>query len=163
MLNYVERKENAMMEQCRGKRTDTKEWVEGWYFEKEGKSYIVNLPETIIQWTYTEEPGVVDFGLRAFEIIPETLCRDTGRVYMNEERAYEGDIFESQSNGLIMVLRYGTWQAYCPADRAYMDCVGFYAEAEGYPQMPIGDLKDYALKIGNIIDNPEVMKQGGKA
>ena len=39
--------------------------------------------------------------------------------------------------------------AYCPADKTYMDNVGFFAEAEGYPQMPIGDLSAYALKIGN--------------
>lgn len=150
------------MEQCRAKRIDTKEWVEGYYFEMEGKSYIIYLPETIIQWTYTEEPGVVDFGLRAFEVIPETVCRDTGKIYMDHDKAYEGDIFESQVNGAVMILRYGVWQAYCPADRAYMDSVGFYAEAKEYPQMPIGDLNEYALKIGNVFDNPELLESVGE-
>lgn len=39
-----------------------------------------------------------------------------------------------------------------------MDNVGFYAEAAGYPQMPIGKLKDYGLKRGNIFDNPELLE-----
>lgn len=34
-----------------------------------------------------------------------------------------------------------------------------YAECEGYPDMPIGDLKDYALKMGNIFDNSELLKE----
>lgn len=44
------------------------------------------------------------------------------------------------------------------ADRCYMDSVGFYAECDGYPDMPIGDLHDYALKKGNIFDNPELLE-----
>lgn len=71
---------------------------------------------------------------------------------MNDEDAYEGDIFESQSCGVTMFLKYGVYLSYCPADKCYMDNVGFYAEAIGYPQMPIGDLREYALKIGNIFD-----------
>lgn len=94
-----------------------------------------------------------------FLIDPETICRCTGKEYMNCEVAYEGDIFESQSCGLRMVLKYGTYQAYCPEDGCYVDSVGFYADAIGYQQMPIGDLKDYALKIGNIFDNPELLEE----
>lgn len=71
---------------------------------------------------------------------------------------FEGDIFESQVSGDLMILRFGTYQAYCPIDRCYMDSVGFYAECDGYPDMPIGDLCDYALKKGNIFDNPELLK-----
>ena len=78
---------------------------------------------------------------------------------MDGETAYEGDIFESQAGGQLMILRFGTYQAYCPVDETYMDSVGFYAECEGYPDMPIGDLKDYALKVGNIFDNPELLRK----
>ena len=99
-----------------------------------------------------------DGGITFCDVDPETICRCTGKEYMNCAMAYEGDIFESQSCGLRMVLKYGTYQAYCPADKCYMDSVGFYAEAIGYQQMPIGDLKDYALKIGNIFDNPELLE-----
>lgn len=92
-------------------------------------------------------------------IDPETVCRCTGKKYMNGEIAYEGDIYKNPGCGVVFVLKYGTYTAYCPADDTYMDNVGFYAEAEGYPQMPIGDLSTYALKIGNIFDNPELLKE----
>lgn len=149
------------MERCKAKRIDTREWVEGYYFEKDNKSYVIYLPETIVHCTYSEEPGVVDFDMRAYEVLPETRCRDSGKEYMDCEKAYEGDIFQSQGSGTVMVLRYGVWQAYCPADRDYMDSVGFYAEAKGFPQMPIGDLQEYALKLGNVFDNPELLSEIG--
>lgn len=93
-----------------------------------------------------------------FEIDPSTLCRCTEKEYMDSLVAYEGDIFESQASGDLMILRYGTYQAWCPVDRCYMDSVGFYAECKGYPDMPIGDLKDYALKKGNIFDSTNLYR-----
>lgn len=140
----------------KAKRKATGEWVEGFYFEKDGKAYIIYMPETIIHCTYAEEPDVVDFDLRAYEVVPETCCLYSGKEYMDGEKAYEGDVFESQGTGIVMVLRYGVWQAYCPADDEFMECVGFYAEADGYPQMPIGDLHEYALKTGSVFDEPEL-------
>lgn len=138
---------------CKAKRTDNGEWIKGY-------PVVINN----ICWMYTGKINTVNrfenhhgtaiYPEIKYLIDPETVCRCTGKKYMDGETAYEGDIFESycQLNKLRMVLKYGTYQAYCPADRAYMDSVGFYAEAEGYPQMPIGDLKEYALKIGNIFD-----------
>lgn len=61
--------------------------------------------------------------------------------------------------GDILYVRE-TW-CWCPVDRCYMDSVGFYAECKGYPDMPIGDLKDYALKKGNIFDSTDLY--GGDA
>ena len=43
-----------------------------------------------------------------------------------------------------------------------MDSVGFYAECKGLPNMPIGDLEEYALKLGNVFDNPDLMDIGEK-
>lgn len=93
----------------------------------------------------------------SYEVDPSTICRCTGKEYMDHEIAYEGDIFKSQSCGVIMVLKYGTYTAYCPADKCCMESVGFYAEAAGYPQMPIGDLSEYAIRLGNIFDNAETL------
>ncbi len=58
---------------------------------------------------------------------------------------FEGDIFEAHKGTQIlavtMILRYGIHKAYCPADKDFMDSVGFYVEAKGYPDMPIGDIE----------------------
>ncbi len=142
----------------RGKRKDNGEWVEGFYFcmvHDDGSHvhhFIMPLGVDLSLGTPIEKIQV--------EVIPETVCLCTGKEYMDSVIAYEGDIFESQVSGDLMILRFGTYQAYCPVDRDYMDSVGFYAECKGYPDMPIGDLHDYALKMGNIFDNPELLEGG---
>lgn len=153
---------DVMKELLRGKakHIETGQWLEGnyYYYQRENKAFILPCdPDDLIRVIYTEDK-CVDIEVVGYEVNPDTFCFSTGKVYMNGELAYSGDIFESQSCGLKMVIKYGTYQAYCPEDKSYMDSVGFYAEAEGYSQMPIGDLNDYALKIGNIYDNPELLK-----
>lgn len=101
--------------------------------------------------------------LPAWEIFPGTpeqraynvMC-STGKSDMKGIEIFEGDIIENP-NGIRMKIRFGTYQAFCPADKQYMDNVGFYAEAPGLPQMPIGPLEDYATVIGNIYETPELM------
>ena len=132
----------------RGKRIDNGEWVEG-YIIKYSSGHAQILRES------NELPA--DY-MYFYEVNPQTVCRCTGKEYMDSDIAYEWDIFESQASGDLMILRYGTYQAYCPQDKVYMDSVGFYAECNGYPDMPIGDLHDYALKKGNIFDNPELLE-----
>lgn len=142
----------------RAKRTDNGEWVEGFYFcivHDDGRHvhhFIMPLGTDLSLGTPIEKIQV--------EVDPNTLCLCTGKEYMDSEIAFEGDIFESQTSGDLLILRYGTYQTYCPVDKAYMDSVGFYAECYGYPDMPIGDLHDYALKRGNIFDNPELLEVG---
>lgn len=41
-----------------------------------------------------------------------------------------------------------------------MECmlnVGFYVEAKGFKPMPLGNTEDYAIKIRNIYENPELL------
>lgn len=79
-----------------------------------------------------------------------TMMQDmTGRV------AYEGDIIKNP-DGIHMKICLGVYLSFCPADRAYMPSMGFYAIAPGLPQMPIGSLEDYATIIGNAFENPEL-------
>lgn len=141
----------------RAKRTDNGEWVEGFYLcvaHDDGRHihhFISTLGISLNLSTPIENIQV--------EVDPNTLCHCTGKEYMDSEIAFEGDIFQSQTSGDLLILRYGTYQAYCPVDKTYMDSVGFYAECKGYPDMPIGDLKDYALKKGTIFDNPELLEE----
>lgn len=123
----------------KAKRLDNGEWVEG-------------IPIQHSDGDWQIHSGYSNAGY-ALTVDPETICRCTGKEYMDSAIAYEGDIFESQVSGDLMILRFGTYQAYCPVDKEFMDSVGFYAECEGYPDMPIGNLHDYALKKGNIFDH----------
>lgn len=87
---------------------------------------------------------------------PGTSMRFTGKKDCEGNELYEGDIIQG-NHGVLMVIRYGLNTAYCPADDAWMDSVGFYAEAAGYPQMPIGPTEDYAERVGNIYENPDML------
>lgn len=138
----------------KAKRIDKNEgeWVEGY----------VSRPHS-----RDTEKGIVSYYFNAIDemgwnyeciVSAETICQCAEKEYMDSDIAWEGDIFESQVSGDLMVLRYGTYQAFCPVDQQFMDSVGFYAECKGLPDMPIGDLKDYALKKGNIFDNPELLE-----
>ena len=128
----------------RAKRTDSGEWVEG---------YLFRLSEELNPFIMLENKKGT-----SYEVDPSTICKCTGKEYMDSVIAYEGDVFESQASGDLMILRYGIYQAYCPVDKEYMDSLGFYAECKGYADMPIGDLHDYALRKGNIFDNPELLE-----
>lgn len=90
------------------------------------------------------------------------LQRSTGKTDISGQEVFEGDIIESHlPDGRIldlnMVVRYGTYQAYCPVDEEYEESVGFYVSAQGYPDMPLGPLGDYAKVIGNVFENPELI------
>lgn len=87
------------------------------------------------------------------------LMKNTGKQDISGEFVYEGDFIESHQGAqildILMLVKYGTYEAYCPADKAYMANVGFYVEASGYPQMPLGPLSEYAKVIGNVHENSE--------
>lgn len=142
---------------CKAKRTDNGKWVMGNYIEDTatGKVYIYASGNLVKQG---DRDGADEFlQMTVCNVTPSTVCHCTNKEYMNGVIAYEGDIFESQCSGDLMILRYGFYQAYCPVDEEYMETVGFYAECKGFPDMPIGDLQEYALKRGNIFDNPELI------
>lgn len=94
------------------------------------------------------------------------LMMNTGRTDIAGECVYEGDFIESHLGGkvldVIMLVKYGTYQTCCPADDCYMDNIGFYVEAEGYPQMPLGPLEEYAKVIGNLHETPELIFKHNK-
>lgn len=91
------------------------------------------------------------------------LMKNTGKQDISGECVYEGDFIESHQGtqilDILMLVKYGTYEAYCPNDDAYMDNVGFYVEAVGHPQMPVGPLEEYAKVIGNVYENAEWLEQ----
>ena len=130
----------------RGKRTDTREWVEGYY--EFGYDSETETP-THYMWVlnHTEKCGEI------FTVIPETVGQFTGLTDCNGKRIFEGDI--------------------CLCDRninRHIDKKGFIVEFEPLRGW-IGESKDgwseiegsaweWAEVIGNIHDNPEL--KGGE-
>lgn len=80
----------------------------------------------------------------------------TGKKDRNGNAVCLGDILEN-GNGTRFEVRYGIHAMYCPVDGRMMENVGFYTVAEGYfEDMPLGPTEEYALKIGNVSDDPEL-------
>ena len=67
------------------------------------------------------------------------LMRYTGKHDMAGKEVYEGDVIENPG-GIRMEIKYGLYDAYCPADR-------------------IGCLEDYAVVVGNVWENPELLSK----
>ena len=87
------------------------------------------------------------------------LMKNSGKQDISGEFIYEGDFIESHQGtrilDILMLVKYGTYEAYCPIDKEYMDNVGFFIEAAGYPQMPLGPLSEYAKVMGNVCENSD--------
>lgn len=87
------------------------------------------------------------------------LMKNSGKQDISGEFIYEGDFIESHQGtrilDILMLVKYGTYEAYCPIDKEYTDNVGFFIEAAGYPQMPLGPLSEYAKVIGNVCENSD--------
>lgn len=110
------------------------------------------IPQTVILTDYETDHINVP-------LTDVVLMKNTGKQDISGRFVFEGDFIESHQGtkilDILMLVKYGTYEAYCPNDDAYMDNVGFYVEAVGHPQMPVGPLEDYAKVIGNICENPE--------
>lgn len=116
----------------------------------------------------TPQTAILTDGITDYINIPleeMILMKNTGKQDISGKFVYEGDFIESHQGtqilDILMLVKYGTYNAYCPADEEYMDNVGFFVEAVGYPPMPIGQLSEYAKVIGNVYMNSEWLNNMG--
>ena len=139
----------------RAKRIDNSEWVEGYY--------IYHIKRTICPIGDSVKPedeqhvimqdGFSDWNMPrntvVFDIDPETVCQYTGMKDKNGSRIWENDIVKienSMDEGIGNIEFYdGMW---------YVD---------GEPSNSLHDITEYddageVEVIGNIFDNPELLK-----
>jgi hypothetical protein len=92
-----------------------------------------------------------------------TVCREfkdviflncSGLKDVNGKEILEGHMIESSLSSDKMMIKYGEYSAYCPADRQYMNSVGFYASADNLPDMPLGPTEEYAKIVGHVLIHP---------
>ena len=137
----------------RGKRTDNGKWVEG-------NLFVPDLPNT---------PTQICIGTNViritYDVIPETAGRYTGLTDKNGKKIFEGDIVH-----LTDVRNENEWKAVVVFGNPY----GEYSWGWNFlyigkkPQVntdillwvEMEDVEVYCEVIGNIYDNPELLKGG---
>lgn len=121
----------------RGKRTDSGEWVEGFYcWTSMFTSSIAHVPQII------EKNGFV-----FYEIIPETLGRYTGLKDKNGTKIFEWDI-----------LKAPNWGCYGKVVYEVPECHYIIEMSDGN-WVPMHDFAGDVEVIGNIHDNKELLEK----
>lgn len=152
----------------RGKRTDNGEWVEG-YLVKFGKEsfcdndrYGIMEDTTLIAKVVTDNKGsslimreceYVYHNVKVTEVIPETVGEYTGLTDKNNKAIFEGDIvsvikspYYTKYDSRNLVIRFDEYHRFI---------------ASGMLEHPLIDSYEWEI-IGNIHDNPELLKGGGQ-
>lgn len=138
----------------RAKRTDNGEWINGYYVRQDETSYCFkedyeSHPENTKH--YIAFDMQTDWGLPnrhlVTEIVPETLCQYTGLTDKNGNRIWENDIVSGYFNHkkITGFIKYGSNAVY-------------YIEREGSYGIHLDNSEDWLEVIGNIFDNPELLK-----
>lgn len=132
----------------KAKRIDNRKWVEGYYTECNGKTFIginISIYSDIFEVFYTPI-------IRWFEVDPETLCQFTGLYDKNGKRIWENDVVWLVCDGKEHIYQI-VW------DNSELDFKATNGK-ENY-----GANFEYLLcceeieVIGNIFDNPELLQE----
>lgn len=134
----------------RGKRADNGEWVEGFPFVRRNTNGEV-IDCFIIQEAYeqvTNGQRYVRSNLKSecFRVIPKTIRQFTGLTDKNGKKIFEDDIVKYDGDGNYSI--------------GYVDGVYRLFDEKGYYSVSVHNNYSYLEVIGNIHDNPELLKGG---
>lgn len=137
----------------RGKQVDRWEkgkWAEGYLKVFEGNAFIyVNL----------DNPYAIHWA----QVDPETVGQYTGLTDKNGVRIFEGDILEDSLKQEIYTVNIGEYNqcdtCFDDEEKAAYGC--YTVDSNGFEES-IGHAHIWAIVIGNIYDNPELLKEGGE-
>lgn len=129
----------------RGKRIDNGEWVEGWL------SPICKKYDLCIA-------GAQD--LKVYPIDPETVGQYTGLTDKNGKKIFEGDVVKDKYGNSYVVKYDRHGLLCCGCCYGSHDSMGFYlCDQHNYALSEENAWDDLEI-IGNIHDNPELLKGG---
>lgn len=118
----------------RGKRVDSGEWIEG---------------IDIMNKTVRGELCLANIGKDWVAVVPSTAGQFTGVTDRNGARIFEGDIVTGrfQDKKITGCVKYG-------------DDASFYIYRKGLFNVGLNNADIWLAVIGNIYDNPELLKGG---
>ena len=131
----------------RGKRIDNGEWVKGYYIKATRHWHEHGIHEEWIAVDTIQNGGWCNVRSK-YAVIPETVGQFTGLSDKNGKKIFEGDVVdiltENEEAGIV------TYDEGC-----------FYVKADGFSIDFRNNINgDDLLIIGNIHDNPEILKWG---
>ena len=137
----------------RGKRTDNGEWFYGYYtnarYYLDKKEMHIIFEQDVEVYPHSEFAG-------GEEVIPETVGQYTGLTDKNGRKIFEGDVIEF-ADFFDSEIHRGV--AYWCDFAFWLDCTETEGDDEGIYSLAY--ISSNALEvIGNIYDNPELMKGG---
>ena len=155
----------------KAKRVDNGEWVEG---DLRHGGYTLNDEEIYI--------CPINIGLyENFPVIPETICEYTGLTDKNGKKIFEGDIVEYITFDWFdchSIVKFGEYkQDGSGGEYSPNDCCGLFVNVNNFTcpdwcenepeyfsnyllQQNIKEINKICEVIGNIFDNPELLKEG---
>lgn len=131
----------------RGKREDTKAWVEGYLIEQNSPEYHAYIIQSFKAEIDDRHIDILECDI--YEVIPETVGWCTGLRDKNGTRLFEGDIIRNIDNSDIGAVRWysehGSFMI-----RRISDNQIFWLFDNDFSKIEV---------IGNIYDNPELLKE----
>lgn len=124
----------------RGKRTYNGKWIEGYLLEQNIPDYHSYIVASFIAEQDNRHTDIIEFDI--YDVIPETVGQYTGLTDKNGVKIFEGDIIRFKDNiGYVI---------YTDDDASFLvDSPNRYIAMDYSNEFEI---------IGNIHDNPELMK-----
>lgn len=148
----------------KAKRADNGEWVQGYLFDdgfENGRVFIGGL--VIEKYTGTACDDWTISGSCFCEVDKSTICQCTGLKDKNGKLIWENDIVKDLFSDACAQIKYGSYQS-C-FDSTKTEHVGFYVDWSGKCTKRYRKDLGYWINmvnaevIGNIFDNPELIKE----
>lgn len=125
----------------RGYNRKNKEWLHGFYLQNRGWHFV--CPDEFATNKCFDD----------YQVDPETVGQFTGLLDKNDKEIYEGDVVACHYDGNHHIAyRCGEWKLIASDDT-------WFSLVEYDPNVSISYKLDSLEVIGNIHDNPELIKQ----
>ena len=127
----------------RGKSVNTLEWVDGFYVREAGH-FIKELPSAVSTPIHL--------------VYPETVGQYTGLTDKNGKKIFEGDIVYSVHSKKRYPVLFGEYTYINDYGDEEAACGWYNEEHDNAYMTAMGNTEDWAVVVGNIHDNPELLE-----